>query len=417
MSMDSGEAPSSTAPAAAPGPLAGIRVLDCATFIAGPYCATFLAEFGAEVVKIEQPGPGDPTRKFGTPTACGDSLVWLSEGRNKKSLTINLKSPEGSALLKRLVEQADVLVENFQPGTLEGWGLGWETLKQHNPRLVMVRISAYGQTGPYSPRPGFGRIANAFGGISFLAGYPDRPPVTPGSATLPDYLSGMYGAMGALVALRAREHSGVGQVVDIGLYESVFRILDELAPAYHYKGTVRQRMGPGTVNVVPHSHYPTSDQRWIAIACTSDKIFARLAEVMGRPELAGDGLWGTVPRREADREAVDALVGAWTGRHTREEVLALCSAGEVPCGPLYSIDEIFEDPQYRARDNIAFITEPRVPGKNEFAVPNVMPRLTGTPGRIDWLGPALGSHTEDVLKDWAGLSPDEISALRTAGAI
>ena len=400
-----------------PGALKGIRVLDIATFIAGPYCATFLAEFGAEVVKVEMPGTGDPTRKFGTPTPCGDSLVWLSEGRNKKSLTINFKNPQGAALLRKLVERADVLVENFQPGTLEGWGLGWEELKKHNPRLVMVRISAYGQTGPYSPRPGFGRIANAFGGISFLAGYPDRPPVTPGSATLPDYLSGMYGAMGALVALRAREHTGVGQVVDIGLYESVFRILDELAPAYHYKGTVRQRMGPGTVNVVPHSHYPTSDQRWIAIACTSDKIFARLAEVMGRPELAGDGLWGTVPRREADREAVDALVGAWTGRHTREEVLALCSAGEVPCGPLYSIDEIFEDPQYRARDNIAFITEPRVPGKNEFAVPNVMPRLTGTPGRIDWLGPALGSHTEDVLKDWAGLSPDEISALRTAGAI
>ena len=400
-----------------PGALGGIRVLDIATFIAGPYCATFLAEFGAEVVKVEMPGTGDPTRQFGTPTPCGDSLVWLSEGRNKKSLTINFKNPQGAALLKKLVEKADVLVENFQPGTLEGWGLGWEDLKEHNPRLVMVRISAYGQTGPYSPRPGFGRIANAFGGISFLAGYPDRPPVTPGSATLPDYLSGMYGAMGALVALRAREHTGVGQVVDIGLYESVFRILDELAPAYHYKGTVRQRMGPGTVNVVPHSHYPTSDGRWIAIACTSDKIFARLAEVMGRQELAGAGIWGTVAQREADRAAVDALVGAWTGRHTREEVLALCSAGEVPCGPLYAIDEIFEDPQYRARDNIAYITEPRVPGKNQFAVPNVMPRLTGTPGRIDWLGPPLGSHTEDVLKDWAGLGPDEISALRKAGAI
>jgi succinyl-CoA:(S)-malate CoA-transferase subunit B len=202
----------------------------------GPYCATFLAEFGAEVVKVEQPGPGDPTRKFGTPTACGDSLVWLSEARNKKSLTINLKSAEGSALLKRLVEQADVLVENFQPGTFEGWGLGWETLKKINPRLVMVSISAYGQTGPYSPRPGFGRIANAFGGISFLAGYPDRPPVTPGSATLPDYLSGMYGAMGALVALRARDQTGEGQRVDIGLYESVFRILDELAPAITSRG-------------------------------------------------------------------------------------------------------------------------------------------------------------------------------------
>ena len=413
--MSNPQAPGATPPG--PGALKGIRVLDCATFIAGPYCATFLAEFGAEVIKVEMPGVGDPTRKFGTPTPCGDSLVWLSEGRNKKSLTINFKNAEGAALLKKLVEKADVLVENFQPGTLEGWGLGWEELKKHNPKLVMVRISAYGQTGPYSPRPGFGRIANAFGGISFLAGYPDRPPVTPGSATLPDYLSGMYGAMGALVALRAREHTGEGQVVDIGLYESIFRILDELAPAYHYKGLVRQRMGPGTVNVVPHSHYPTKDERWIAIACTSDKIFARLAAVMGRPELAGEGIWGKVAQREADRAAVDALVGAWTARHTRDEVLALCSAGEVPCGPLYAIDEIFEDPQYRARENIAFITEPRVPGKNTFAVPNVMPRLTGTPGRIDWLGQPLGSHTEEVLKDWVGLDSDAITALRKAGAI
>ena len=410
--------PQSSIPASpAPGALAGIRVLDCATFIAGPYCATFLAEFGAEVVKVEQPGPGDPTRKFGTPTPCGDSLVWLSEGRNKKSLTINFKSAEGAALLKKLVEKADVLVENFQPGTLEGWGLGWEELKKHNSRLVMVRISAYGQTGPYSPRPGFGRIANAFGGISFLAGYPDRPPVTPGSATLPDYLSGMYGAMGALVALRARETTGEGQVVDIGLYESVFRILDELAPAYHYKGLVRQRMGPGTVNVVPHSHYPTRDTRWIAIACTSDKIFARLAELMGCAEFAGNGKWGTITKRESDREGVDAYVGEWTAKHDREELLAICSRGEVPCGPLYAIDEIFEDPHYKARDNIAFVTEPRVTGKNQFAVPNVVPRLTGTPGRINWLGPPLGAHTEDVLKDWIGLEDAEIAALKAAGAI
>ena len=400
-----------------PGALAGIRVLDIATFIAGPYCATFMAEFGAEVVKIEQPGPGDPTRKFGTPTPCGDSLVWLSEARNKKSLTINLKSAEGSALLKRLVEKADVLVENFQPGTLEGWGLGWDELKRHNPRLVMVRISAYGQTGPYSPRPGFGRIANAFGGISFLAGYPDRPPVTPGSATLADYLSGMYGAMGALVALRARDTTGVGQVVDIGLYESVFRVLDELAPAYHYTGYVRERMGPGTVNVVPHSHYLTADGRWIAIACTNDKIFARLAAAMGKPEWAGDGKWGKVSQREAEREAVDAAVTAWTSAQTREQVLARCSASEVPCGPLYSIDEIFQDPQYAARGNIAFVHEPRIPGNPELAFPNVMPRLTGTPGRIDTLGPALGAHSEQILQDWIGLSTAAIAALRQSGVI
>jgi crotonobetainyl-CoA:carnitine CoA-transferase CaiB-like acyl-CoA transferase len=235
---------------------------------------------------------------------------------------------------------------------------------------------------------------------------------------LPDYLSGMYGAMGALVALRARDRTGEGQRVDIGLYESVFRILDELAPAYHYKGLVRQRMGPGTVNTVPHSHYASADGRWLAIACTSDKIFARLAELMGCPEVAGSGKWGKVAQREADREAVDAYVGAWTGRHTRDEVLALCSAGEVPCGPLYSIDEIFEDPQYRARENIAYVNEPRIPGGGHaFAVPNVMPRLSATPGHIHWLGPALGAHTKDVLKDWIGLGDADIEALKASGAI
>ncbi len=399
-------------------PLAGIRVLDCATFIAGPYCATFLAEFGAEVVKIEHPVQGDPTRKFGTPTPCGDSLVWLSEGRNKKSLTLDLRNPEGAAVLRRLVEQADVLVENFRPGTLEQWGLGWDALKKHNPGLVMVRISAYGQTGPYSRRPGFGRIANAFGGISFLAGYPDRPPVTPGSATLPDYLSGMYGAMGALVALRARERTGEGQVVDVGLYESVFRILDELAPAYHFNGYVRQRMGPGTVNAVPHSHYQSADGRWIAIACTNDKIFARLAPLIDCADAAAPGgKWATVSQRTADRGAVDAAVAAWTRRHSRARLLELCGEAEVPCGPVYSIDEIFQDPQYRARENIAYIREPRMPGdSDEFAVPNVVPRLSGTPGRIEWLGEALGAHTVEVLRDWLGLSDEEIEALRARRA-
>ena len=222
--------------------LQGCRVLDVASFLAGPFCATQLGEFGAEVIKVELP---------------------------------------------RVGEQSDVLIENFQPGTMERWGLGWDVLSAVNPRLIMVRISGYGQTGPYKDRPGFGRIGNAFGGLSFLAGYPDRAPVTPGSATIPDYMAGLYGALGTLLAMQAREKTGRGQVVDIGLYEPIFRILDELAPAFQKAGYVRQRMGPGTVNVVPHSHYPTRDNRWVAIACTNDKIFARLAEAMGRPDLAG----------------------------------------------------------------------------------------------------------------------------------
>jgi len=382
------------------GPLAGLRVLDIATFIAAPYCATVLAEFGADVVKVEMPGSGDPTRKFGSMTECGDSLVWLSEARNKRSIELDLRTAEGAATLKRLVAAADVLCENFQPGTLESWGLGWEALSAVNPRLVMLRVSGYGQTGPYRGRPGFGRIANAFGGISFLAGDPDRPPVTPGSATLADYLSGLYGALGVMMALRERDRSGRGQVVDIGLYETVFRILDELAPAYARFGRIRQRMGAGTVNAVPHSHYPTGDGRWVAIACTSDKIFARLCEVMGRPELAAPDRFGTIAAREAARGEVDGIVADWTRARPRDAVLAACERGQVPCGPVYGIDEIFDDPHYAARGNIARVMEPRL--GQEVAVPAPVPRLTATPGRLRWLGPPLGVHRDEVLAEWLG---------------
>lgn len=395
-------------------PLDGIKVVDVSSFLAGPFCSTQLGEFGAEVIKVEQPKVGDPGRRFGTITESGDSLVFLSECRNKKSVTLDLRKPDGAELLKQLIKDADILIENFQPGTLERWGLGWEVLHAINPRLVMVRISGYGQTGPYSGRPGFGRIGNAFGGLSFLAGYPDRPPVTPGSATLPDYMAGIYGALGALLAIQAREKTGKGQVVDIGLYEPMFRMLDELAPAYHYKQFVRQRMGPGTVNVVPHSHYPTRDGRWIAIACTNDKIFERLAQAMDRSDVADEGRWGRIQARVEDRDEVDAFVTAWTSTMTRDEVLAKCEAFQVPCGPVYAIDEIFEDPQYKARDNIAFVKDARV---GELAVSNVVPRLSDTPGAIDWLGPRLGEHNEEVFLGRLGLSANRLEALQREGVI
>jgi crotonobetainyl-CoA:carnitine CoA-transferase CaiB-like acyl-CoA transferase len=366
------------------------------------------------VIKIELPKVGDALRKFGTITDSGDSLPWLSECRNKKSITLDLRKPDGAALVKRLVEKADVFVENFQPGTLEKWDLGWDVLSSINPRLIMVRISGYGQTGPYRDRPGFGRIGNAFGGLSFLAGYPDRAPVTPGSATIPDYLSGLYGAFGTMLALKAREKTGRGQVIDIGLYEPVFRILDELAPSYHFKGYVRQRMGPGTVNVVPHSHYPTKDDQWIAIACTNDKIFARLAGAMGAPELADRSKWGTLAGREKDRAAVDEYVGAWTARLECKDALRICADAQVPCGPLYSIDQIFEDPQYAARENILKVFDERV---GELAIPNLVPRLTGTPGSVNWLGPKLGSHNDEVYGKLLGLTADEMQALQANDVI
>jgi crotonobetainyl-CoA:carnitine CoA-transferase CaiB-like acyl-CoA transferase len=394
--------------------LQGCRVLDVATFLAGPFCATQLGEFGADVIKVELPVVGDATRRFGTMTECGDSLPWLSESRNKRCITLDLRKPDGVVLIKRLVEQSDILVENFQPGTMEKWGLGWDVLSAINPRLIMVRITGYGQTGPYKDRPGFGRIGNAFGGLSFLAGYPDRAPVTPGSATIPDYMAGIYGAMGALLALQAREKTGRGQVVDIGLYEPIFRILDELAPAFQKTGFVRQRMGPGTVNVVPHSHYPTKDGRWIAIACTNDKIFARLAEAMERPDLANSSSWGPLANRERDRAEVDATVAAWTARFDRADLMRICETSQVPCGPVYAIDEIFEDPHYAARENILRRHDPRI---GDLAVPNLVPRLSETPGAVNWLGAALGAHNDEVYRGMLGLPEAEITRLRDNGVI
>jgi succinyl-CoA:(S)-malate CoA-transferase subunit B len=394
--------------------LTGLKVIDISTFIAGPFCAVQLGEFGAEVIKLELPGGGDPLRKFGTLTECGDSLPWLSEARNKKSITLDLRKPEGAALFKRLIIDTDVLVENFQPGTLEKWGLGWESLKALNPRLVLLRISGYGQTGPYSHRPGFGRIGNAFGGLSYLAGFPDRQPVTPGSATLPDYLAGVFGAFGVMVALEALRKTGVGQVIDIGLYEPIFRILDELAPAFYRSGFMRERMGSGTVNVVPHNHYPTADGKWLAIACTNDKIFERLAHAMGQPELASPHRWGVVKHREAQRGEVDELVADWTQSKKRHEIIDICEQFQVPCGPVYRIDEIFEDPQYAARENILFFNDQR---SGTQAIPNVVPRLSDTPGQVNSLGPALGAHNDEIYRDRLGLSETDLQQYRAAGVI
>lgn len=394
-------------------PLEGVRVLDLGTFIAGPFCATILAEFGAEVIKVEPPGEGDSLRRFGTRTECGDTLMWLNESRNKKCVTLNLRDARGQAMLKKLVAQADVVVENFRPGVLERWGLPWEEIQRIKPRAILVRISAYGQEGPYKGRPGFARVAHAFSGLAYLAGEPGRVPVTPGSTSLADYGSGLYGALGVLLALRARETTGLGQLVDLALYESMFRVLDEMVPVYHQTGRVRERQGADTVNVVPHSHYETRDGKWLAIACTSDKIFARLAEVMGEPELANPDHWGTVQRRLAERPAVNARVAAWTASKDCGELVRLCDAGGVPAALLYNVADIFEDPQYRLRENIKMVSS-RV---GLLAVPNVIPKLSATGGGIDWLGAELGQHNDEIYRGLLGMSAGEIEALRDAGVV
>lgn len=391
----------------ADGPLSGIRVVEVATFIAAPFCGTILADFGAEVIKVEEPKKGDPLRSFGTPSASGDTYAWLSEGRNKKSITLDLRTPSGAKLFRDLVATSHIVLENFRPGTLESWGLGYEDLKQINPALVMLRISAYGQTGPMSQMPGFARVAHAFSGLSHLAGMPDGPPVVPGSTSLADYCSGMWGAIGVMMALRHAEKTGQGQYIDIGLYESIFRLLDELVPVYDKTGIVRQRMGADVPHVVPHGHWQTSDGRWIALACSSDKIFARFARLIGRKDLVEK--FATGPTRIANRHIVNEAITQWAATLTADEAVRACNDAGVPCGEIMDIAQIFENHQYRSRNNIEDFSDKKL---GSVKIPNGMPKLSITPPVTRWLGPDLGQHTNEILEDILGLTENEIERLR-----
>ncbi len=394
------------------GALDGLVVLDLATFIAAPMCATLLGEFGAEVIKVEQPGVGDDLRRLGR-QADGVSLWWLSDARNKKSITCNLREAEGQALIRRLCRGVDVVAENFRPGTLERWGLSYDELRAENPGLVMVRISAFGQTGPYRERPGFGRIAAAVGGISYLSGYPDRPPVTPGTPTVPDYLAGIMGALGALVALRARERTGEGQVVDLGLYEPIVRILDDAIPVFGALGYVRERIGSAAESAAPHNHYRSRDERWIAVACTNDRMFARLADAMGTPDLV-ERFPGMRDRLGA-RAELDGLVQAWVGARDAADALAALDAAEVPCALVNSVRDLFDDPQVKARENITTVP---VPGLGPVHMPGVVPRLSSTPGAIRFAGARVpGADNEEIYLGRLGLERAEYDRLQGKGVI
>jgi succinyl-CoA:(S)-malate CoA-transferase subunit B len=397
-------------------PLAGIRVIDMATVIAAPFCATVLGEFGADVLKLEHPDGGDALRRFGTPSARGDTLTWLSEGRNKRSLTLDLRKKEGAEIFKDLVAKTDVVCENFRTGTLEKWGLGWAVLKKINPRLVMLRVTGYGQTGPYKDRPGFARVAHAVGGLAYLAGMPKGTPMTPGSTTLGDYMTGLYGCLGVMLALRHRDLTGEGQFVDAALYESVFRCTEELAPAYAMFGVVRQRAGSSHNDfAVPHGHFSTKDGKWVAISCATDLLFARLAKAMGRPELATAETYGEQSTRLAHRHDVNEIVRDWCGALTREDVLERCYATDTPAGPLNNIADIFGDRQFHARRNLVAMDAPDT--GEQVIVPAPVPRLSETPGTIRTLGPKLGEHSSEVLRELLGLDESQIAALRAKSVI
>ncbi len=395
----------------AAGPLAGVRVLEMGTLIAGPFCTRLLAEFGAEVIKVESPDGGDPLRSWRRMHQ-GTSLWWFAQARNKRSVALNLKDPAAQEAVRRIAAGVDVVVENFRPGTLEGWGLGWDRLSALNPGLVMVRLSGYGQTGPYRDRPGFGAIGEAMGGLRHLTGEPGRPPVRVG-VSIGDSIAALYGAFGALAALRHREVSGGrGQVVDVALYEAVFGLMESLLPEYDAQGFVRERTGASLPGIVPSNTYPTGDGRYVVIGANADSIFRRLMRAIGRPDLADDPALARNEGRVARTAEIDGVIGAWTGARPIEAVLAVLEAAEVPASRIYDIADIARDPQYLAR---AMFERVALPGGASVTLPGIVPKLSETPGATRWPGPALGAHTREVLGE-AGLDPAAIEDLLARGA-
>ncbi|MBI1394852.1 MAG: CoA transferase [Betaproteobacteria bacterium] len=393
-------------------PLAGVRVLELGTLIAGPFCSRLLAEFGADVIKIESPRGGDPLRTW-RKLHEGTSLWWLAQARNKKSVAVDLKTAEGQEIVRRLAGEADIVVENFRPRTLESWGLGWEALSQANPGLVMVRLSGYGQTGPYSDRPGFGAIGEAMGGLRHLSGYPDRPPVRVG-VSIGDSIAALYGAFGALMALRHREvNGGRGQVVDVALYEAVFGLMESLLPEYDVFGFVRSRTGASLPGIVPSNTYETRDGKYLVIGANNDSIFKRFMRAIGRADLADDPQLATNAGRTARTDEIDGVIGGWTRSVDLDEALRVLNEAEVPAGKIYDIADIVRDPQYLARQMIQTFA---LPGGGQVRLPGIVPKLDATPGDTQWLGPTLGAHTREVLEA-LGYAAHDIDGLAQRGVI
>ncbi|SAL36156.1 L-carnitine dehydratase/bile acid-inducible protein F [Caballeronia terrestris] len=393
-------------------PLQGIRVLEMGQLIAGPFAGKMLAEFGAHVIKIEPPVAGDPLRKWRL-LHDGTSVWWAAQSRNKESVTLDLRSPEGQDVVRKLVAQSDVLIENFRPGTLEGWNLGWDELHALNPGLVMLRVSGYGQTGPYRDRPGFGVVAEAMGGLRHLSGEPGRTPVRVG-ISIGDSLSALHGVIGILLALRHRDQNGgVGQMIDVALYESVFNMMESLLPEYAAFGAVRQAAGSSLPGIAPSNAYRCSDGKFALIAGNGDSIFRRLMELIGRPDLADDPALARNDGRVQNVARLDAAIGAWTHRHTLDEVLVALNEARIPAGKIYDVADIAADPHYRARD---MILDAHLPDGTPVQLPGIVPKLSETPGEVRTAAPTLGEHTDQVL-DSLGIDIETRGAWRARGII
>ena len=392
--------------------LSGIRVIEIGTLIAAPFAARMMAEFGAEVIKIETLGQGDPLRKW-RKLHEGTSLWWYLQSRNKKSLALNLKSPEGIAIVKQLAESADVLIENLRPGALEKLGIGWDVLHELNPRLTLVRISGYGQSGPYRDRPGFGAIGEAMGGIRYTTGTPGSPPARVG-VSLGDSLASMHAVIGALMSLlRVKTGQGEGQVVDVSLAESVFNVMESLVPEYDMLGHVRERSGGALPGIAPSNTYPTADGAYVVIAGNSDPIFKRLMAAIGRSDLGEDPAFAHNDGRAIQCNLLDEAISQWSSSHPIDFVLDTLEKAEVPAGRIYSVADIVADPHYLAR---GMILDADLPGGASVKMPGIVPKMSDTPGNVNWQGPSLGQHTQAVLGD-LGLSEETIQRLKDEGVV
>jgi formyl-CoA transferase len=393
-------------------PLTGLKVVELGTLIAGPFAARICAEFGADVIKVESPDGGDPLRKW-RKVYEGTSLWWFVQSRNKRSLTLNLKHPEALQILKEVLKDADILIENFRPGTLEKLGLGWDVLHELNPRLVMVRLSGFGQTGPMKDQPGFGAIGESVGGLRYITGFEDRPPVRTG-ISIGDSIAALWGVIGALMALRHRDMAnGEGQVVDVALYEAVFAMMESMVPEFDVMGFVRERSGNIMPGITPSSIHSCADGKAVQIGANGDAIFKRLMGCINRPDLAEDPELADNAGRDTRRDEIYGVIDRWTGALSQAEVLEILTNADVPASRIYSVADMFTDPQFLARD---MFVAGQLPDGKEFKMPGIVPKLSTTPGSTEWVGPALGAHTDELLSG-LGYNRETIARLRNEAAI
>ncbi len=393
-------------------PLAGVKVIELGTLIAGPFASRICAEFGAEVIKVESPDGGDPLRKW-RKLYEGTSLWWFVQARNKQSLTLNLKHEDGREVLRKLLSEADILIENFRPGVLEKLGFGWEALHALNPKLVMVRLSGFGQSGPMKDQPGFGAVGESMGGLRYITGFEDRPPVRTG-ISIGDSIAALWGVIGALMALRHREvNGGQGQVVDVALYEAIFAMMESMVPEFDVFGFIRERTGNIMPGITPSSIHTSSDGKHVQIGANGDAIFKRFMLAIGRVDLAEDATLASNDGRDLRRDELYGVIDRWVGSKPLDAVLATLTAAEVPASRIYSAEDMFSDPQYLARE---MFLSAKLPDGKAFKMPGIVPKLSETPGSAEWVGPELGEHNQQVLAG-LGYSAEQISALKNNGAI